>query len=184
VEHFDKELRDLIATGKSQGYLTYDEVNRYLPDEGIHPEKLDNLLIALEEKGIELVDQAPAKTSDDDFCPDPTAEELEQIVEEDPLPLTAADLPKLTDDPIRMYLSQMAAIPLLSREEEVALAKKIEITRKRFRRSVLTCDYALRTTVDTLRKVHQGQLPFDRTIKVSLTERLTKEQIQARMPHN
>jgi RNA polymerase primary sigma factor len=184
VEHFDKELRDLIATGKSQGYLTYDEVNRYLPDEGIHPEKLDNLLIALEEKGIELVDQAPAKTSDDDFCPDPTAEELEQIVEEDPLPLTAADLPKLTDDPIRMYLSQMASIPLLSREEEVALAKKIEITRKRFRRSVLTCDYALRTTVDTLRKVHQGQLPFDRTIKVSLTERLTKEQIQARMPHN
>jgi RNA polymerase primary sigma factor len=184
VEHFDKELRDLIATGKSQGYLTYDEVNRYLPDEGIHPEKLDNLLIALEEKGIELVDQAPAKTSDDDFCPDPTAEELEQIVEEEPLPLTAADLPKLTDDPIRMYLSQMAAIPLLSREEEVALAKKIEITRKRFRRSVLTCDYALRTTVDTLRKVHQGQLPFDRTIKVSLTERLTKEQILARMPHN
>jgi RNA polymerase primary sigma factor len=64
------------------------------------------------------------------------------------------------------------------------LAKKIEITRKRFRRSVLTCDFALRTTVETLEKVHQGQLPFDRTIKVSLTERLTKEQIQARMPHN
>jgi RNA polymerase primary sigma factor len=184
VDHFDKELQDLIAAGKSQGYLTYDEVNRYLPDEGINPEKLDNLLMALDEKGIELVDQPPAKSGEDDFCADPTPEELEQVVEEDPLPLTAADLPKLTDDPIRMYLSQMAAIPLLSREEEVALAKKIEITRKRFRRSVLTCDFALRTTVETLRKVHQGQLPFDRTIKVSLTERLTKEQIQARMPHN
>ncbi len=184
MDHFDKELQDLIAAGKSQGYLTYDEVNRYLPDEGINPEKLDNLLMALDEKGIELVDQPPAKSGEDDFCADPTPEELEQVVEEDPLPLTAADLPKLTDDPIRMYLSQMAAIPLLSREEEVALAKKIEITRKRFRRSVLTCDFALRTTVETLRKVHQGQLPFDRTIKVSLTERLTKEQIQARMPHN
>jgi RNA polymerase primary sigma factor len=184
VDHFDKELQDLITAGKSQGYLTYDEVNRYLPDEGINPEKLDNLLMALDEKGIELVDQPPAKSGEDDFCADPTPEELEQVVEEDPLPLTAADLPKLTDDPIRMYLSQMAAIPLLSREEEVALAKKIEITRKRFRRSVLTCDFALRTTVETLRKVHQGQLPFDRTIKVSLTERLTKEQIQARMPHN
>jgi RNA polymerase primary sigma factor len=184
VDHFDKELQDLIAAGKSQGYLTYDEVNRYLPDEGINPEKLDNLLMALDEKGIELVDQPPAKSGEDDFCGDPTEEELERVVEEDPLPLTAADLPKLTDDPIRMYLSQMAAIPLLSREEEVALAKKIEITRKRFRRSVLTCDFALRTTVETLRKVHQGQLPFDRTIKVSLTERLTKEQIQARMPHN
>lgn len=184
MDHFDKDLQTLIATGKSQGYLTYDEVNRYLPDEGIHPEKLDNLLSAIEEKGIELVDQPPAKPSDDDFLTGPTAEELEQVEEEDPLPLAAGDLPKLTDDPIRMYLSQMASIPLLSREEEVALAKKIEITRKRFRRSVLTCDFALRATVETLRKVHQGNLPFDRTIKVSLTERLTKEQIQARMPHN
>jgi RNA polymerase primary sigma factor len=184
VDHFDKELQVLIATGKTQGYLTYDEVNHYLPDEGIHPEKLDNLLSAIEEKGIELVDQPPAKPSDDDFLNGPTAEELAQVEEEDPLPLAASDLPKLTDDPIRMYLSQMASIPLLSREEEVALAKKIEITRKRFRRSVLTCDFALRTTVETLEKVHQGQLPFDRTIKVSLTERLTKEQIQARMPHN
>ncbi|TVS15531.1 MAG: sigma-70 family RNA polymerase sigma factor [Planctomycetaceae bacterium] len=184
MEHFDKDLQTLIATGKTQGYLTYDEVNRYLPDEGIHPEKLDNLLSAIEEKGIELVDQPPVKTSDDDFLTGPTAEELAQVEEEDPLPLAANDLPKLTDDPIRMYLSQMASIPLLSREEEVALAKKIEITRKRFRRSVLTCDFALRTTVETLDKVHQGQLPFDRTIKVSLTERLTKDQIQARMPHN
>ncbi|MCL4202155.1 MAG: sigma-70 family RNA polymerase sigma factor [Pirellulaceae bacterium] len=184
MDHFDKDLQDLIATGKSQGYLTYDEVNRYLPDEGINPEKLDNLLMALEEKGIELVDQPPAKVVDDEFSTGPTAEELQQVVEEEPLPLSAADLPKLTDDPIRMYLSQMAQIPLLSREEEVALAKKIEITRKRFRRSVLACDFAMRTTVETLRKVHQGDLPFDRTIKVSLTERLTKEQIQARMPHN
>jgi len=184
VDHFDKDLQDLIATGKSQGYLTYDEVNRYLPDEGINPEKLDNLLMALEEKGIELVDQPPAKVVDDEFSTGPTAEELQQVVEEEPLPLSAADLPKLTDDPIRMYLSQMAQIPLLSRDEEVALAKKIEITRKRFRRSVLACDFAMRTTVETLRKVHQGDLPFDRTIKVSLTERLTKEQIQARMPHN
>src|SRR5450759_3706896 len=71
----------------------------------------------------------------------------------------------------------------ISREEEVALAKKIEITRKRFRRSVLACDFAMRKTVETLNKVYQGELPFDRTIKVSLTERLTKEQIQARMPH-
>ena len=184
MDHFDKDLQALIATGKTQGYLTYDEVNRYLPDEGIHPEKLDNLLSAIEEMGIELVDQPPVKTSDDDFLTGPTPEELAQVEEEDPLPLAANDLPKLTDDPIRMYLSQMASIPLLSREEEVALAKKIEITRKRFRRSVLTCDFALRTTVETLDKVHQGQLPFDRTIKVSLTERLTKDQIQARMPHN
>ncbi|MDP7019441.1 MAG: RNA polymerase sigma factor RpoD, partial [Pirellulaceae bacterium] len=68
--------------------------------------------------------------------------------------------------------------------EEISLAKKIEVTRRRFRRSVLGCEYAMRATVETLKKVHRGELPFDRTIKVSLTERLTKEQIMARMPHN
>ena len=73
---------------------------------------------------------------------------------------------------------------MLTREEEIFLAKKIEITRKQFRRALLESDYALRSTVAILKRVHAGELPFDRTIKVSLTERLTKEQISARMPHN
>ncbi|NIL97221.1 MAG: sigma-70 family RNA polymerase sigma factor, partial [Planctomycetales bacterium] len=79
---------------------------------------------------------------------------------------------------------QLAKIPLLSREEEIAMAKEIELTRRCFRRALLACNFALESTVTTLEKVHQGLLPFDRTIKVSLTEQLTKEQIQARMPLN
>ena len=59
MDHFDKELQELVAKGKSQRYLTYDEVNRYLPDEEVDPEKLDNLLIALDEQGIELVNKPP-----------------------------------------------------------------------------------------------------------------------------
>ncbi|MCL4193509.1 MAG: RNA polymerase sigma factor RpoD, partial [Thermoguttaceae bacterium] len=94
------------------------------------------------------------------------------------------EVSKWSSDPIRLYLSQMAEIPLLSREEEITLAKKIEVTRKRFRRTVLGCSLGLENTVNTLVKVHRGSLPFDRTVKVSLTERLTKEQILARMPHN
>ncbi len=88
------------------------------------------------------------------------------------------------DDPVRMYLTQMGEIPLLTREQEIALAKKIEVTRKRFRRKVLECDYALRSVVDTLKRVHGGELPFDRTVKVSLTENLEKDKILQRMPHN
>ena len=78
----------------------------------------------------------------------------------------------------------MAEIPLLAREEEISLAKKIEVTRKRFRRTVIGCSLAMQNTLAALDKVHRGVLPFDRTIKVSLTERLTKEQIMGRMPHN
>ena len=83
-----------------------------------------------------------------------------------------------------MYLSQMSVVPLLNRDEEVSLAKKIEVARKRYRRSVLSCNYALSATIEILRRVYMGELPFDRTIKVSLTENLTKEQVLARMPHH
>jgi RNA polymerase primary sigma factor len=73
---------------------------------------------------------------------------------------------------------------MLPREQEIALAKKIEITRKRFRRQLLESDYAMKQAVDILTKVHNGDLPFDRTIKVSVTEGLEKEQILGRMKHN
>ncbi len=181
MNHLAIDLQALIQKGKAQGFLTYDEVNAYLPDQDVSPEKLDNLLIALDEQGIELVDQAPVLSSDDGFEDvRPEKRELEVVMG----PLASKDLPKASDDPIRMYLSQMADIPLLSRDEEISLAKKIEVTRKRFRRTLLTCDFAMRATVETLTKVFKGDLPFDRTIKVSLTERLTKEQILARMPRN
>ncbi len=187
MEHADQELFDLIVKGRSQGYLTYDEVANYLPDEAMDPDKLDNLLVQLDERGIELRSEPPADSpngsgGDSEDCPrDP----LDRVAVEAGLPpLPPGELPKWSSDPIRLYLSQMAEIPLLSREEEIALAKKIEVTRKRFRRTVLGCHLALKATVGTLAKVHRGSLPFDRTIKVSLTERLTKEQILARMPHN
>ena len=184
MEFFEEELELLVVKGKTQGYLTFDEINELLPDDEFEPEKVDELLVQLEGKGIKILDEAPADPESLKASPvkakpkpdKPTASGLRAVA--------PTGMPKLSDDPIRLYLAQMSEIPLLTREQEIDLAKKIERARRKFRRSVLCCDYALRTTFETLKRVHAGELPFDRTIKISLTERLSKEQIQARMPHN
>ena len=94
------------------------------------------------------------------------------------------DVESWSDDPVRMYLTQMGEIPLLTRQEEISLAKQIEDTRRRFRTKLLECDYVIQSAFKTLKRVHEGELPFDRTVQVSVTDRLEKEQILGRMPHN
>ena len=173
----DIDLQELLAKAKAQGFLTYQEVSSVLPDEAVGTDRIDEILSALDAIGIELVDGPDAHKRE-------LAEDHSRRDEGDRAYVLNDGMPQGSSDPIRMYLSQMADIPLLTRDEEIGLAKKIELTRKRFRRNMLRSFYALDATVKTLQRVHSGELPFDRTIKVSLTERLTKEQVQARMPHN
>ena len=96
----------------------------------------------------------------------------------------AEDGGKRIDDPVRMYLTQMGSIPLLTRDEEIRLAKKIETTRMIFRRRCLESDYVLQQAVDILRMVDDGTLPFDRTMRVSTALENHKEILAARVPTN
>jgi RNA polymerase primary sigma factor len=178
MEKIEDGLKALLDMGKEKGYLTFTQVNDHLPDDDANPEKIDHLLVLLEEHGIELIDEGEAEERDGAEALDEEARnelDLSFMDEEDS---------RRIDDPVRMYLTQMGEIPLLKREQEIALAKKIEVTRKRFRRKVLECDGALDQVVQTLQRVHSGELPFDRTVKVSLTENLEKDKIISRMPHN
>src|SRR5215475_876009 len=181
MEKIDDGLKALLESGKEKGYLTYGQVNDHLPDDDANPEKIDQLLILLEDQGIELIDESEAEEREGGVAAPVLDDEARAELD---LSFMEEEDSRRIDDPVRMYLTQMGSIPLLKREEEIALAKKIEVTRKRFRRKVLECDGALRQVVDTLKRVHLGELPFDRTIKVSLTENLEKDKILQRMPHN
>ncbi len=189
-------IKKLVEKGRKKGFLTYEEMNDDLPEDLVSPTRLEELLATLDESGITLIDEADAEayrsakageegfdTSDEDE-ESPEAEEKEEDDEVLERELVGAEASRRIDDPIRMYLTQMGQIPLLTRKLEIALARKIEITRMGFRRKLLQCDYCARNAEDMLRQVHEGTMSFDRTLKTGTADNLTKTVIKRRIPEN
>src|SRR5271166_3017272 len=118
MEKIDEGLKTLLEQGKEKGYLTFTQVNDYLPDDAVNPEKLDQLILMLEEQGIELIDE-------DDVAERESGTTAEPLQDDDAsgeidLSFIADEDSRRIDDPVRMYLTQMGSIPLLKREEEIA----------------------------------------------------------------
>src|SRR5713101_4591934 len=119
-ERYD-EVRQLINIGKEKGYLLYDEVNELLPSEITSSDELDDLFNTFGSAGIEVIDSDQKYLRDDVKPIDRTAEGAEELE----LDLTPG-APDKTNDPVRMYLREMGTVPLLTREGEVEIARRIE----------------------------------------------------------
>jgi len=184
IDPIEQSVNELIVVGKQRGYLTWEELNEALPDEAISPDKLESVLNRIEQSGIQMIDEIEADKLRDARRKPVTAleggERLDEITEVDLAEATARRI----DDPVRMYLTQMGEIPLLTREEEIALAKKIELTRMAFRRKVLENDYCMQQSVALMQSVADGRSPFDRTMKISTAESMAKATIIKRLPAN
>jgi len=181
VYRLDAGLKAIIEAGKKRGFVTVQQAHAWLPDEGGDPIMVDNLIMALDEFGLSFIEDP-----DISLEPEPVGEEVKQAqAEKAARALLGPETSALSSrDPIRMYLSQMGNIPLLTRDREIFLAKQIEIMRKRMRRHMLESDFALNIAVETIEKVRRGELPFERTLRTSETEEVRKEQIEGRMEIN
>jgi RNA polymerase primary sigma factor len=198
IDSTEQLIKKLIEKGEKKGFLTYDELNDDLPEDAVSAVRLDRLLATLDERGISLVDDADvesqksAKTDDEGFEEEDEhldSEEDDKDLKDDDDELLEKQLvgeegARRIDDPIRMYLTQMGQIPLLTRNSEISLARKIELARMAFRRKMLQCDYCARSSLDLLQQVHNGTVSFDRTIKVGTTHNMTKSVIKKRLPEN
>jgi len=190
----EQQIKMLIQKGKKKGFLTYEEMNDDLPEDAISPNRLDSLLATLDEMGVSLLDEADvesrqvAKAQEEEFetSKDEDVDKEQQLKEDELLErqLVGEEVARRIDDPIRMYLTQMGQIPLLTRKSEIALARKIEIARMTFRRKMLQCDYCANNSLDLLQQVHNGTMSFDRTIKVGTAPQLTKSVIKKRLSEN
>ncbi len=193
VDPIEQSVIKLMTLGKDRGYVTWEEMNNLLPDEAVEPTELEIIVMKLEDAKIDLLDDLDARARE--YRISTNGKRSSGKAADGPLEQKSAFQKTLSDfaddngvkridDPVRMYLTQMGEIPLLTRSEEIRLAKKIELTRMAFRLKVLESDYCASLAVDILSQVHEGQLPFDRTMKISTSEHAAKSRISERIPVN
>jgi RNA polymerase primary sigma factor len=169
-DKFEDDITNLIETGKEKGYLTYGDVNDILPEEIGSADDLDDLITTIGTQGIDLLD-APKFGADKDF-------ELEEG-EDVELDLTPGTLEK-TNDPVRMYLREMGTVPLLTREGEVEIAKRIERGQLRVMKAISRSPIVIREIVALGEDLKRGVRNVKEVV-IFDEEELTEDVVQARV---
>jgi RNA polymerase primary sigma factor len=126
----EASIKKLIARAKKRGYITYDELNEALPQDQMSSEQIEDVMAAINDMGVNIVENEEAADDGEEAEPE---DDIEAVDAADPLGAPAVEKKKetvdRTDDPVRMYLREMGAVELLSREGEIAIAKRIEAGR-------------------------------------------------------
>jgi RNA polymerase primary sigma factor len=179
IDKYEDDIEDkLIETGKEKGYLTYGEVNDLLPGDITSPDDLDDLLTTINTQGIDVL-SGDKYDRDRDRDRDKYDSEAGEEGEDVELDLTPGQLEK-TNDPVRMYLREMGTVPLLTREGEVEIAKRIERGQLRVMKAISRSPIVIREITGLGEDLRRGV----RNIKEVVTfdeEELTEEILQARV---
>ena len=179
-EKYD-QVRQLIAMGKERGYLLYDEVNDILPPEVHSSEEIDDLLSTFERYGIDVYEdlssaKAALAAADSTDAIDVKDEPASSASEDGDLDLTPGTLEK-TNDPVRMYLREMGTVPLLTREGEVAIAKRIERGQLLVLKTITRAPLILKELLQVGEDVRNGSRSIKEIVQFD-DEELTEEKIE------
>ncbi|MFZ3214648.1 MAG: RNA polymerase sigma factor RpoD [Candidatus Acidiferrales bacterium] len=181
-EKYD-QVRQLIAMGKERGYLLYDEVNDILPPEVHSSEEIDDLLSTFERYGIDVYEdlssaKAALAAADATDSAEPVKDTEAAASEDGELDLTPGSLEK-TNDPVRMYLREMGTVPLLTREGEVAIAKRIERGQLLVLKTITRAPLILKELLQVGEDLRNGSRSIKEIVQFD-DEELTEEKIEAK----
>src|SRR5437016_12737000 len=161
-------IRELIKLAKEQGYLTFDDLNEALPEGVTDADELDLILTRLRRLEIDIIEASEVDRYKDGKKDADEEEEEEERTE------TKVDI---LDDPVRMYLKQMGQVPLLTREQEVEISKRIEEAEGMVQKHISRFGFVARAHLDLAQKLFEGRERFDRVIldkKIESRERYMK----------
>ena len=179
-QDIQEKLRELIKLAKEQGYITFDDLNEALPDSINDPEEMEAVITRLRAMEIDIIDASDVdrykdgkKATDEEDEPD-EKEEKEEKEEKD----EKVEKLDVLDDPVRMYLKQMGQVPLLTREQEVEISKRIEEAELAVQEHINRFGFTPRAYLDLALKLTEGRERFDRVIldkKIESRERYMKQ---------